>query len=78
MIRKNSSAHTALLEFDSTINGYLSIPGMRVWHSLLFFCGKGAELRGKEMVIIMNGKIDSNLVQCDSQEFLRSHCLIGV
>jgi hypothetical protein len=44
----------------------------------LFFCGKGAELREKEMIIIMNGKVDSNLVQYDSQEFLRSHRLIGV
>jgi hypothetical protein len=43
-----------------------------------FVRGKEAELRGKEMVIIMNGKIDSNLVQYDSQEFLRSHRLIGV
>jgi hypothetical protein len=43
-----------------------------------FFCGKGAELRVKEMILIMNGKVDSNLVQYDSQEFLRSHRLIGV
>jgi hypothetical protein len=46
--------------------------------SLVFFCGKVAELRGKEMILIMNGKIESNLVQYDSQEFLRSHRLIGV
>jgi len=48
------------------------------WVQASFFCGKGAELRCKEMRIIMNGKIDSNLVQYDSQECLRSHRLIGV
>jgi hypothetical protein len=46
--------------------------------NLSFFCGKGAELRGKEMILIMYGKIDSTLIQYDSQEFLRSHRLIGV
>jgi hypothetical protein len=40
---------------------------------------KGRNSGGEEIeIIIMNGKLDTNLVQADSQEFLRSHRIIGV
>lgn len=44
----------------------------------MFFCGKGRNYGERKIVIIKNGKIDTILVQCDSQESLRSHRLIGV
>jgi hypothetical protein len=43
-----------------------------------FFLWKRGGTPGAGMIIIMNGKIDTNLVQYDSQKFLRSHRLIGI